>query len=69
MSQITVLNQKRQVVDAYIVSEDLYQRLDSMATTSSLEFFGKELLEEFKIKFLKSVIVNSDLRDRDRGHV
>ncbi|NJK58787.1 MAG: hypothetical protein HC939_23810 [Pleurocapsa sp. SU_5_0] len=31
MPQITVLNQDRRVIDAYVVSDDLYQKLNSVA--------------------------------------
>ena len=54
MSQITVTNQQHQVVEIYIVSQNLYQNLASVASASFLDFFTIELLEELEAKFLGS---------------
>ena len=67
MAQITILNRHNQVIDAYIVSQDLYQKLSSVAVSSSLEFFTVSLLEELRAKFLESVIQLFDLSDRDKS--
>lgn len=69
MSQITVLNQERRVIDFYIISEDLYQKLNSVAIASSLEFFTIELFEELQSKFLESTITNFNLYNSNQNRI
>ena len=66
MSQITVTNKQNQVIDAYIVSKDLYKNLEGVATASSLEFFTVELLEELEGKFLRSLLDSFNLYDKSK---
>ena len=69
MSQITITNCQNQVIEAYIVSEDLYRKLDSVASASSLDCFTVELLEELRLKFLETVIVKFNLHDQTKNTV
>ena len=66
MSQITVSNQQNKVIEAYIVSEDLYKKLEGVACASSLDFFTVELLEELQGKFLRSLSDNFNLSDESK---
>lgn len=67
MSQITLLNQDRRVIDIYIVSEDLYRKLNSVAIASSLEFFTVELFEKLQSKFLQSLITKFNLQNQEKN--
>ena len=56
MYQITLLDRTGRVIEAYFISEILYQKLLSVATASSIELFTPDLIQELSFKFLRALI-------------
>lgn len=69
MAQITITNDQHQVVDFYIIEEDLFNKLLSVQQANQIQFFTYESLLELKQSFLSALLDKFQIRNKNKNQI